>query len=197
MSRLSPPTQDNTIQFKRFIFCISDTTIKPTSEAINAGTATYSFQNKIVLNIQESDYIGVAPDLGAVEYGSVNSVIENNNNIPLKIMLYQNYPNPFNPRTIVNYKLPITNYVELIIYNPIGQMIAILVSKKQSAGSYQVEWDASGFASGIYYYMIRAGDFRALRKMILLRQYQMTYELKIRQDQHDKWGLYLLELLQD
>jgi hypothetical protein len=143
--------------------------LSPTSEAINAGTASYSWQNQIVLDILESDYIGAAPDLGAVEYGSVNSVIENNNNIPLKIMLYQNYPNPFNPRTIVNYELPITNYVELIIYNPIGQMIAILVSKNQYAGSYQVEWDASGFASGIYYYMIRVGDFRAVRKMILLQ----------------------------
>jgi hypothetical protein len=141
----------------------------PGSEAIDAGTTTYSWQNQIVLDIPESDYIGAAPDLGAAEYGRVNTGIENSNNNPLKIVLHQNYPNPFNPRTIVNYELPITNYVNLIIYNSIGQMIAILVSKKQYAGSYQVEWDASGFASGIYYYIIKAGDFRAVRKMILLR----------------------------
>jgi hypothetical protein len=141
-----------------------------TSEAINAGTATYSWQNQIVLDLSEADYIGIAPDLGAAEYGRVNTGIESSNNHPSKIMLHQNYPNPFNPRTIVKYELPITNYVKLIIYNSIGQMIAILVSKKQSAGSYQVEWDASGLASGVYYYRLSTSSgFVQTKKQVLLK----------------------------
>jgi hypothetical protein len=83
--------------------------------------------------------------------------------------LDQNYPNPFNPKTIINYELPISSFVELKIYNLIGQEMAILVSEKQSAGSYKVSWDASGYAGGIFFYKIDTGDFHQVRKMILLR----------------------------
>jgi flagellar hook assembly protein FlgD len=80
-----------------------------------------------------------------------------------------NYPNPFNPNTVINYELPTTNIVELSIYNLLGQKVATLVSERKAAGDHQVEWDATGFSSGIYYYQIRAGEFQAVRKMILLR----------------------------
>jgi hypothetical protein len=83
--------------------------------------------------------------------------------------LAQNYPNPFNPITIINYQLPITSDVELSVYNPLGQKVTTLVSEKQIAGYHQVEWDASGLASGIYYYRLHAGDFVQVRKMVLLR----------------------------
>ena len=88
---------------------------------------------------------------------------------PKTFKLGQNYPNPFNPSTIINYELPITNDVDLSIYNLLGQKVATLVNKRQQAGSHQVEWDASGFASGIYYYRIEAGEFVEVKKMILLR----------------------------
>jgi len=88
---------------------------------------------------------------------------------PNKFSLSQNYPNPFNPKTIINYELPITNYLELSIYNLLGQKVVTLVSEKQKAGYHQVEWNASGFASGIYYYSIKAGEFQDVKKMILLR----------------------------
>jgi hypothetical protein len=80
-----------------------------------------------------------------------------------------NYPNPFNPTTKINYELPSTNYVDLNIYNALGQKVATLVSERQAAGSYQVKWDASGFASGTYYYLLQAGEVQQIRKMILLR----------------------------
>ncbi|MHA2101650.1 MAG: FG-GAP-like repeat-containing protein [Candidatus Kariarchaeaceae archaeon] len=89
--------------------------------------------------------------------------------IPAKFNLAQNYPNPFNPKTIINYELPITNYVELSIYNLRGQIVATLVSEKQNAGYHQLEWDASYFSSGIYYYLIQTGKFRDVKKMVLLR----------------------------
>ena len=61
------------------------------------------------------------------------------------------------------------NDVDLSIYNILGQKVATLVNEKQKAGSYQVEWDASGFASGVYYYRLEAGDFVDIKKMILLQ----------------------------
>lgn len=91
------------------------------------------------------------------------------NQIPDKFSLEQNYPNPFNPKTIINYELPITNYVDLTVYNSLGQKVRILVNERQPAGAYQVNFNASGLASGVYYYQIKAGNFTQVRKMLLIQ----------------------------
>jgi photosystem II stability/assembly factor-like uncharacterized protein len=98
--------------------------------------------------------------------------IDRNNlisSLPSKFELFQNYPNPFNPVTIINYELRITSEVELNVYNILGQKVISLVSERQNARHHQVEWNASGFASGIYYYQLKAGEFQDVKKMILLR----------------------------
>ena len=99
----------------------------------------------------------------------VTGLSENEKMLPTTFALEQNYPNPFNPTTIINYELPITNDVDLSLYNLLGQKVVTLVNKRQNAGTYQVEWDAREFASGIYYYRIEAGEFQDVKKMILLR----------------------------
>jgi hypothetical protein len=91
------------------------------------------------------------------------------NRFPSEFKLSQNYPNPFNPKTIINYKLPITNNVNLSIYNLLGQEVATLISENQNAGYHQVEWDANGFASGLYFYILRAGEYRDVKKMLLIK----------------------------
>jgi hypothetical protein len=88
---------------------------------------------------------------------------------PAKYHLAQNYPNPFNPKTIIIYELPITSTVELSIYNLLGQKVATLVDEHKNAGQHHVEWDASGFSGGIYYYRIKSGEFHHVKKMVLLR----------------------------
>ncbi len=98
------------------------------------------------------------------------SSIEKKNVVDQKFTLHQNYPNPFNPKTIINYELPITNDIEINIYNLMGQKVTTLVSEKQSAGKHQVEWNAKGFASGVYYYILRTdAGFVQTRKLMLLR----------------------------
>lgn len=94
---------------------------------------------------------------------------EMGNNYPTKLILNQNYPNPFNPRTVINYQIAKTSAVELSIFNHLGQRVETLVSENQQSGKYKVRWDASGFASGIYYFKITAGDYQQVKKMILLR----------------------------
>jgi len=94
---------------------------------------------------------------------------DNLSKVPSQFHLGQNYPNPFNPTTIINYELPITNYVELSIYNLLGQKVTILLSEKQNAGYHQVVWDASRFSSGVYYYRIEAGEFQDVKKMVLIK----------------------------
>jgi hypothetical protein len=106
-----------------------------------------------------ADYLNIAP-----------ASIEDNPYLAQTFKLLQNYPNPFNPKTIINYELRITSFVDLSIYNSLGQQVATLVSEKQEAGYHQVEWNASGFASGVYYYQLRGEeDFIQTKKMVLLR----------------------------
>jgi hypothetical protein len=97
--------------------------------------------------------------------------------LPKVFVLHQNYPNPFNPTTMINYQLPMNSSVELSIYNLLGQKVATLVDEQKRAGYHRVEWDASGFASGVYLYRLQAGDpsqsagqgYVETRKMIQMR----------------------------
>jgi hypothetical protein len=89
--------------------------------------------------------------------------------IPREYRLSQNFPNPFNPNTAIGYQLSAISDVDLSVYNLLGQKVATLVNGRKQAGSHQVEWDASGFPSGVYYYRIKAGEFDDVKKMILLQ----------------------------
>jgi hypothetical protein len=99
----------------------------------------------------------------------VTSISEVRSLLPKEYALDQNYPNPFNPSTMINYQLPKTSDVELSIYNLLGQKVVTLVSERMEAGYHQVEWDASGLSSGVYFYRITAGEFVQVKKMILVR----------------------------
>ncbi len=83
--------------------------------------------------------------------------------------LEQNYPNPFNPSTMINYQLPMSNWVTLRVYDLLGRQVATLVDEEKPPGSYTVEWNATGLASGVYYYRLQAGEFSQTMKLILLR----------------------------
>ncbi len=89
--------------------------------------------------------------------------------IPQRFSLAQNYPNPFNPKTIFSYELRVTGYVVLKVYDALGKVVATLVNEKQSAGTYQVEFDGSGLANGVYFYRIEAGEFTETKRMVLLK----------------------------
>jgi PKD repeat protein len=83
--------------------------------------------------------------------------------------LGQNYPNPFNPSTSIRYSIPEEGMVNLSVYNILGQKVASLVNQYLHAGNYEVNFDASGFVSGIYFYRLDAGNFSAVKKMILMK----------------------------
>jgi hypothetical protein len=80
----------------------------------------------------------------------------NHSQMPIRYRLYQNFPNPFNPKTAIGYWLSAVSDVELSVYNVIGQKVATLVSGRQAAGFYHVEWEANQMPSGVYYYRIKA-----------------------------------------
>jgi hypothetical protein len=112
--------------------------------------------------------------LSDVDYNgkrTFHNVIEINVEIeyPKKYALYPNYPNPFNPSTTICFDLPKTCQVTLKIFNILGEEVAMLVSDRLSAGSYEYDWNASDLASGVYLYHLEAGEFVKIGKMLLMR----------------------------
>lgn len=90
-------------------------------------------------------------------------------NVPGRYSLSQNYPNPFNPTTTIRYEVPKEGFISLKIYDILGREVKTLVSKKQTAGKYRVTFNASEFASGIYFYRLHSNNFSKIKKMILLK----------------------------
>ena len=88
---------------------------------------------------------------------------------PAKYQLNQNYPNPFNPNTTITYQLKTKSNIQLIIYDLSGQKIKTLLDNQQNAGQHSITFDASGLASGIYIYKLKAGNFEQSRKMLLVK----------------------------
>ena len=88
---------------------------------------------------------------------------------PEQYALHPNIPNPFNPSTLIRFDLPIASQVQLTIYNALGQEIERLVEGSFAPGAHEVEWDAAGHRSGIYFYELKADPYRARQKMMLLR----------------------------
>jgi hypothetical protein len=88
---------------------------------------------------------------------------------PKEFALLQNYPNPFNPRTVIKFQLPSSRFVTLRVYDLLGREVATLVNEEKPPGDYQVAWDASSMASGVYLYRLSTTDFVQTRKLVLLR----------------------------
>jgi len=98
---------------------------------------------------------------------SVTNIISEN--IVEVFNLSQNYPNPFNPSTTIRYEIPERSFVTLIIYDVLGNEIAILVNEEKPIGSYEVEFYSKDLPSGIYFYRLQPGSFVETKKMVLLR----------------------------
>jgi hypothetical protein len=89
--------------------------------------------------------------------------------IPVQFVLHQNFPNPFNPSTKIKFELPSGVLIQLKIYDILGREVRVLVNKFLNAGIYEVEFDGSNVASGIYFYSLETGGFKDTKKMILTK----------------------------
>ena len=88
---------------------------------------------------------------------------------PTEYSLSQNYPNPFNPTTTIEYSIPVSGNVKLIVYNSLGEHVSTLVNDFKESGNYQVDFNATNLSSGIYYYSLKANTFIATKKMLLIK----------------------------
>jgi C1A family cysteine protease len=100
---------------------------------------------------------------GATSVGGIGDVI------PTGYSLAQNFPNPFNPTTTISYQLGNAAHVRIEVVDVLGRKVATLIDRIQVAGRHEVTWDATKYASGIYFYTIQAGDYMSTRKMVLMK----------------------------
>jgi len=93
----------------------------------------------------------------------------NKNYLRNEFKLFQNYPNPFNPITNIEFAIPEKNFVELNVYNSLGQKVKVLVSEVISGGNYNIKFDGNNFSSGIYFYQLKTDNYNIVKKMLLLK----------------------------
>jgi hypothetical protein len=127
--------------------------------------------------ISGTDTVDIFLD-AVVSYVNPTSISENIIS-PDEFFLYQNSPNPFNPTTIIKYQIPKDGFVTLKIFDIVGNEVATLVNQEEAAGTHEIKFDTSqlsnrissrdGYASGVYFYKIRAGEFSDTKKMLLLK----------------------------
>ena len=135
------------------------------------GTSTeihsYSFTDKKLSAGKYSYRLKQIDYDGSYKYHNLNEVIDIG--IPNKFDLSQNYPNPFNPSTSIQYQVSSPSPVSLKVYDALGNEAAVLVDEQKPAGSYEISFDGSNLASGIYFYRLTAGNFTKSYKMLLLK----------------------------
>lgn len=96
-------------------------------------------------------------------------IVNINTQTPKSFSLSQNYPNPFNPTTKIRFAVPKSEYVTLKLYNALGKEVGTLVSQQVTPGTFEYELNASSLSSGIYFYVLQAGDFKDSKKLILVK----------------------------
>lgn len=110
--------------------------------------------------------------INGIVYGDTSRVVGIqilSTGLPQKLQLYQNYPNPFNPSTRIRFDLPKKSFVFLSVYDELGREITILVNEVLKEGSYEVDWNAENYSTGIYFCRLFSGNNTLSKKMIVLK----------------------------
>ncbi|MBS1518129.1 MAG: T9SS type A sorting domain-containing protein [Bacteroidetes bacterium] len=111
----------------------------------------------------------IGPVVETARWTTTVGINQLSSQIPDKFSLYQNYPNPFNPTTNIKFDIIKSGGVKVIVYNSLGKEVGVLLNENLSPGSYKIDFDGSGYSSGIYYYKIITNDFTDVKKMLLIK----------------------------
>lgn len=122
-----------------------------------------------ILDVQKKKKTGQIENQRFVVMINPNGKSQQQARIPDEVQLNDNYPNPFNPTTVIRYGVPEQSTVELNIYNVLGRKVRTLVNEQKSAGRYEVNFNGSGLASGMYIYRLKVGANVLTKKMMLIK----------------------------
>jgi hypothetical protein len=112
-------------------------------------------------NTDSSRYSTIDPIITGVE-GNISAV-------PTEYQMYQNYPNPFNPVTNIKFDVPKSGLIKIKIFDLTGKLVDVLVNGEMKAGSYEVKWNGTNYASGIYFYKFESVDYTKVERMVLIK----------------------------
>jgi hypothetical protein len=110
-----------------------------------------------------------APGMAGTFTAIPNAIIPISGTVPTVFALGQNFPNPFNPVTNIRIDVPSNSLVNLTVYDLLGNEVEVLVNQNLTAGRYNVDWNASNYSSGIYFYTMKTGSFTDTKRMILVK----------------------------
>ncbi|MFC1583843.1 T9SS type A sorting domain-containing protein, partial [Candidatus Neomarinimicrobiota bacterium] len=144
-----------------------DFQLQAASPCVNAATAFFVYREDTLISLDTTDYLGLAPDIGALESSHTVAVIDHPV-LPVRFTLYQNYPNPFNPITTVRYEVARRAEVKLIVFDLLGREVARLVDGQKEPGAHQITWNSREIPSGIYIArMVTPGYSKSIKMMLL------------------------------
>ncbi len=144
----------------------SNSTVAGTSQS---GTVVHNHvDNSAGCSLTSTSTSSTRPNLCMV-INTATAVNPFGTNIPSVYSLSQNYPNPFNPSTKINFAIPKQGLVTLKIYDILGREVRTLVNEVKSAGSYTIDFNASEFSSGVYFYKLESNSFTDIKKMMLIK----------------------------
>ena len=145
---------------------ILDYRLQVDSPCIDAGTSFVELDGEIILEINESEYFGIAPDMGAYEF---NPLTNNEVEFIKDYVLEYPYPNPFNPTTSLSFSIPKRSQTSIKIYDIKGKLILTLLNESMNAGHHQLKWDAENYPSGVYFVKLVSGEFKKTHKLLLVK----------------------------
>ena len=130
------------------------------------------YNESSVMTVNASYNVNGSPVSGVANFtieGTLSVTEKKSEVLPTAYSLEQNYPNPFNPSTTISFSLPSSGIVSLKVYNLVGQEVTTLMNGFRNAGQYNVTFNASNLASGVYFYRLEAGSTNVVKKMLLLK----------------------------
>ncbi|MEO6695252.1 MAG: T9SS type A sorting domain-containing protein [Ignavibacteria bacterium] len=137
-----------------------------------AGNGSYTSPDSTGIDSVVSIFI-TAPIVETARWTTTVGIINISSVIPSTYDLFQNYPNPFNPVTKIKFDIPQSNgqikNTKLVIYDALGKEILTIVNERLAPGSYEADFNAGDFPSGLYFYRIVSGEFSKIKKMILVK----------------------------
>lgn len=141
----------------------------PGADTVNGGSSP--LDNEGGFGVNHLALIVNGPDIELNDkFGVFTTSVEKiDDAIPASFDLSQNYPNPFNPSTKIKYTVPEASFITLKVYNVLGQEVAILINKEQTAGSYELTFNPYGLSSGIYFYTLTSGNVSITKKMMYMK----------------------------
>ena len=141
------------------------------AKADSSGLASLSSSFALTKGVHRISLSGANVNVDYVELlQEISGGVQDDDQLPpIKFSLEQNYPNPFNPATVIRYRLNAASRVTLKVFDLLGQEVATLVNGERLAGEYTINWDATRFSSGVYFYQLRTGAVVETKRMMIVR----------------------------